>query len=213
MPLLTFGMSGTRSVTLVESWPAPRSTSKAPSEMVPAARDASQTSNVASGAGEGVIPHEQVVAIEDKVANEESEPQVNTELAQEDDLSSLAAEASSGNVPQTSDAEGSAQSETHMMELSVDSLPHLELTEAISVTVRSLGDRLVTASVDALNLSGTGDTVGDVLITVKEQIEVLYERLTKDSRLDEDEQNQLNILRHHIKSPGDQHKLRRMLWR
>jgi hypothetical protein len=116
-------------------------------------------------------------------------------------------------VEATMDSQGSASPNPHTMELSIDSLSHLQLTEAIPVTVKSLGDRLFTASVDALGVGGTGDTPSDALIIVKEQIELLCERLTKASRLDEDEKTYLQFLQSHIKLPEDSHRHRRLLWR
>ncbi len=106
-----------------------------------------------------------------------------------------------------------ARADIHKIELSIDSLPHLQLSAPIPVTTESLGENLFTATVHALNLSGTGDSAMDALITVKEQIEVLYEKLTKLNGLDEEESDHLQFLKSHIKSSDESPKHKRGLWR
>ena len=105
--------------------------------------------------------------------------------------------------------------ETHRIELIIDSLPRHELVEAISVTVDSLGDKVFTATVHALDLTGTGNSLGDALIIVKEQIEILYDRLVKAAALDTNEKNYLNYLQSHIKiAPTDNPRhSKRSIWR
>lgn len=106
-----------------------------------------------------------------------------------------------------------ARADIHKIELSIDSLPHLQLSAPIPVTTESLGENLFTATVHALNLSGTGDSAMDALITVKEQIEALYEKLTKLTGLDEEERDHLEFLQSHIKSGDESPKHKRGLWR
>jgi len=106
-----------------------------------------------------------------------------------------------------------ARADIHKIELSIDSLPHLQLSAPIPVTAESLGENLCTATVHALKLSGTGDSVTDALITVKEQIEVLYERLTKLTGLDEEESDHLQFLKSHTKSGDESPKQKRGIWR
>ena len=218
MPVLTFGVVGTGSVTLPGSKPVvPKplaervQTSHGAGEPLNASLD--EPPNASLDKDEAVIARLQHADLDDGVANREPEQQVGMEPLLDDGSSGAAAAVSSADVHQNVDAESSSRSEAHTMEVSIDSLPHIQVMEAIPVTVRSLGDRLVTASVDALNLSSTGDTLGDALITVKEQIELLYERLTKNSRLDEDEENQLGFLRRHVKSSEDPIRHRRLHWR
>jgi len=107
----------------------------------------------------------------------------------------------------------SSGADQHAIELSIESLPHLQLIQAIPVTVNPLGKKLFTATVEALNLSGTGDTLSDALITVKEQIELTYQRLIKLTGLDEMEKEYLNYLRLYIKSSDDPPKQKRGIWR
>jgi hypothetical protein len=97
--------------------------------------------------------------------------------------------------------------------LSIDSLPNLQLTEAIPVLVVQLGDNLFTATVDAVRVTGTGDTLSDALIDVKEHIEILYEKLIKNTRLDEDEKEHLQYLQAHILSLKEPQRAKRGLWR
>lgn len=105
--------------------------------------------------------------------------------------------------------------EAHHIELIIDSLPRRELIESIPVTVESLGDQVFTATVSPLNVTGTGNTLGDALIIVKEQIEVLYERLSKATALDNDEKTHLTYLQSHIKNtPTDTPRAsKRSIWR
>lgn len=107
-----------------------------------------------------------------------------------------------------------AETDSSKIHLSIDSLPNLKLIEAFPVTVTQLGDKLFTATVEALRLSGTSSTLGDALVTVKEEIVNLYDRLSKITRLDDDEKKDLKYLQSHIipeiklSSPQGQHKRR-----
>jgi hypothetical protein len=105
--------------------------------------------------------------------------------------------------------------EAHRVELIIDSLAKHELIETIPVTVEALGDKVFTATVHALNLAGTGNTIGDALIIVKDQIDVLYNELTNTSKIDEDGKKYLKYLQSHIKisSSGDSRSPRKSLWR
>ena len=103
--------------------------------------------------------------------------------------------------------------ESHTIELSIDSLPHFQLIEPIPVAINSLGDRLFTATVAAVRLSGTGDTLGDALVIVKEQLESLYQRLARSTGLSEEEKNDLQYLCSHIKSSDEPPRSKRGLWR
>lgn len=112
-------------------------------------------------------------------------------------------------------AHGQSSADAHRIELIIDSLTRHELIEPIPVTVESLGDTVFTATVHSLNLTGTGNTLGDALIIVKDQLEILYEKLSKTTNLDDDEKKYLKYLQSHIKtmpSDGGRHS-RRSLWR
>jgi hypothetical protein len=136
-----------------------------------------------------------------------------------------AAELEAQPVPETLDAdsgpdeapepEPQPSAESHRIELIIDSLPRHQLTEAIPVTIDSLGDQVFTATVKALQVVGTGNTLGDALIIVKEQIEILYERLSKATGLDSDEKKHLTYLQSHIKSSGSDSSRhsKRSIWR
>jgi len=94
------------------------------------------------------------------------------------------------------------QAEASKIDLTIDSLPNLELIETIPITIVQLGDKLFTATVNALRLSGTGSTLSESVVTVKEERVDLYERLTKRQKLDEQEKNDLQYLQSHIKLSG-----------
>ena len=113
------------------------------------------------------------------------------------------------------EADGQSSVDAHRIELIIDSLTRHELIEPIPVTVESLGDTVFTATVHSLNLTGTGNTLGDALIIVKDQLEILYERLSKTTSLDDDEKKYLKYLQSHIKDvPSDNGRhSRRSLWR
>ena len=104
-------------------------------------------------------------------------------------------------------------SDEHKFEMTIDSLPHLQLLTPFPVMIEALGEKLFTATIPALRLSGTGDTLTDALITVKEQTETQYERLMKLTGLDDDEASQLRYLQSHIKSPTEPAKHKRGIWR
>jgi hypothetical protein len=124
-------------------------------------------------------------------------------------------------APDMGEPPGEAKSEpqppatTQRIELIIDSLPRHELIESIPITVDSLGDEVFTATVGALNVTGTGNSLGDALIIVKEQIEILYEKLSKSTGLDDDENKYLTYLQCHIKDgPADNPRhSKRSIWR
>ncbi len=115
--------------------------------------------------------------------------------------------------PPTLETASQSAAGSHTIELSIDSLPHFQLIEPIPVTINSLGDSLFTATVAALRLSGTGDTLGDALVIVKEQLESVYQRLARSTGLSEDERNDLQYLHSHIKSLDEPPRNKRGLWR
>src|SRR5258708_29660250 len=100
--------------------------------------------------------------------------------------------------PEAAEPEPQAPGETHRIELIIDSLPRHQLIETIPVTVESLGDKVFTATVGPLNLTGTSSTLGEALIIVKDQIEIIYDHLTKTTKLDDDEKKHLKYLQSHI---------------
>ena len=134
-----------------------------------------------------------------KEVTSELQPPVQTELADSEPVAALEPD----------------PVETQQIELIIDSLPRHELIEPIPVTVASLGDQVFTASVHALDVVGTGNTLGDALIIVKEQIEILYEKLSRATDLDKDEKKYLAYLQSHIKSSGPESSRhsKRPIWR
>lgn len=86
----------------------------------------------------------------------------------------------------------------HQIHLIIDSLPQHQLIETIPVTVEALGDKVFTATISALNLTGTGNTLGEALLIVKEQVDLLYDQLVKLPQLNDDEKGYLKFLRSHI---------------
>jgi hypothetical protein len=117
-----------------------------------------------------------------------------------------------GSVPE---AKQEPSVEAQRIDLIIDSLTRHELIEAIPVTVESLGDTVFTATVHSLNLTGTGNTLGEALIIVKDQLEIMYEKLSKATGLDDDEKKYLKYLQSHIKiAPAENHRhSKRSLWR
>jgi hypothetical protein len=149
-----------------------------------------------------VVPDPTELTKPSKEATSELQPPVQTELADSEPVAALEPE------PQPS-------VEAHQIELIIDSLPRHELIEPIPVTVASLGDQVFTASVHALDVVGTGNTLGDALIIVKEQIEILYEKLSKATDIDKDEGKYLAYLQSRIKSSGPESSRhsKRPIWR
>jgi hypothetical protein len=142
-------------------------------------------------------------------------PLAEEELPNDEPLVAAPAAPDVSEQPETLEREPRPAVEAHHIELIIDSLPRRELIESIPVTVDSLGDQVFTATVSPLNVTGTGNTLGDALIIVKEQIEVLYERLSKATALDNDEKTHLAYLQSHIKNtPTDTPRAsKRSIWR
>ena len=84
----------------------------------------------------------------------------------------------------------------------IDSLPRHQLIETIPVTVDALGDKVFTATIGILNLSGTGNTLGEALLVVKEQVDILYDTLMNTSDPSEDEKLFLKYLQSRIVGPS-----------
>jgi hypothetical protein len=87
----------------------------------------------------------------------------------------------------------------HRIELIIDSLPHHELAEPIPVTIDPLGDAVFTASVRDLDISATGNSFGESLLLLKEQIEFVYDELNRRlAQLDHDQRTTLQMLHTYI---------------
>jgi hypothetical protein len=105
-------------------------------------------------------------------------------------------------VPGSSVPEHLATQGAHQIELIIDSLPRHQLIETIPVTVDALGDKVFTATIGILNLSGTGNTLGEALLAVKEQVDILYDTLMNASDPSEDEKLYLKYLQSRIVGPS-----------
>ncbi|MBV9551353.1 MAG: hypothetical protein JO032_01050 [Alphaproteobacteria bacterium] len=68
---------------------------------------------------------------------------------------------------------------SNRIELIIDSLPHHELTEPMAVTIDPLGDEMFTATMPVLEVAATGNSIGEALLFLKEQIESMYEDLNR----------------------------------
>jgi hypothetical protein len=90
----------------------------------------------------------------------------------------------------------------HRIELIIDSLPNLTLTEPIPVSIDPLGDAVFTATVRSLAITATGHSIGEALLILKEQIEFVYNDLSKRSRWDSDEKIMLQLLHTYIAPPS-----------
>jgi hypothetical protein len=88
------------------------------------------------------------------------------------------------------------------IELIIDSLPNLTLTEPIPVAIDPLGETVFTASVHRLAITATGHSIGEALLILKEQIEAVYNDLAKRSQLDSDQKTMLQMLHTYIAPPS-----------
>ena len=206
MPMLMFDLNSTGSMTLAGSRPVQRATRKSPEvPLPPPVSDMSTTpaplAEELPGEPEAALP--EVPDMGEALPAPDPEPEPTAEAGRVEREPLTAAEA------------GPALVETHRIDLIIDSLPRHELIETIPVTVESLGDKVFTATVGALNLTGTGYTLGDALLIVKDQLEILYEKLSKTTRLDDDEEKYLKYLQSHIResSASDYRPPKKSVWR
>jgi hypothetical protein len=200
MPMLMFDLKSAGSMTFSRSMPVQRSVRKSSKNLPPGhgndwGRGAMPLVEESPGEAVVALPEMPDVGAAPGAFEPELQPSAETQQVEEPE-------------PQPS-------TETHRVELIIDSLPRHELIEAIPVTVDSLGDQVFTATVHALDLTGTGNSLGDALIIVKEQIEILYEKLSRAIELDNDEKRYLTFLQSHIKntqSDNPRHS-KRSFWR
>ena len=225
MPTLTFGFHPSGSISFVGSTlsqrPIPNGRDELAVGSAPAPRKAPSDGEALSA------PSDEAEAAGLDERSLRTEPAADSHIDAELDgpVSDQATDEETTSVVEAMDPSPSAATEqlavesasqsagSHTIELSIDSLPHFQLIEPIPVTINSLGDRLFTATVADLRLSGTGDTLGDALVIVKEQLESLYERLARGTDLSNDENSDLQYLHSHIKSAGEPSRSKRTLWR
>ena len=84
------------------------------------------------------------------------------------------------------------------IELAIDKLPNHELIKPIPVLVESLGDKVFIAEVPGLDISMTGNSMGGVLLELKERIAKIYETHRGSTNLSADKARQFNVLESYI---------------
>lgn len=91
----------------------------------------------------------------------------------------------------------------HRLEMTIDSLPHHDLTEPIPIHIDPLGDTVFTATVSNLDISATGNSIGEALVLLKEQIEFVYGDLNRRSNRSNDQKTALQMLHTYIAPTGN----------
>jgi len=84
------------------------------------------------------------------------------------------------------------------IDLAIDRLPNHELIKPIPVLVESLGDKVFIAEVPGLDISMTGNSIGAVLLELKDRIANIYEAHRGSTNLSADKARQLNVLESYI---------------
>jgi hypothetical protein len=84
------------------------------------------------------------------------------------------------------------------IELAIDKLPNHELIKPIPVLVESLGDKVFIAEVPGLDISITGNSMGGVLLQLKERIANMYEGHRSSTNLSADKARELRELESYI---------------
>ena len=94
------------------------------------------------------------------------------------------------------------------IELIIDSLPNHQLTEPIPVTIDALGDEMFTASMRDLDIAATGNSIGEALLFLKEQIDSTFDDLSRKlAHLTTEQKSTLQMLHTYI-PPTNQPKSR-----
>ena len=84
------------------------------------------------------------------------------------------------------------------IELAIDKLPNHELIKPIPVLIESLGDKVFIAEVPGLEISITGNSMGGVLLQLKEHIANIYEGHRASNNLKQESARQLKLLETYI---------------
>ena len=84
------------------------------------------------------------------------------------------------------------------IELVIDKLPNHELIKPIPVLIESLGDKVFIAEVPGLDISITGNSMGGVLLQLKEHITSIYEANRTSNNLKPEAARQLKVLETYI---------------
>ena len=82
--------------------------------------------------------------------------------------------------------------------LSIDRLAHYEIKKPIPVRIECIDHNEFLAEVSDANIAMTGDSIGDALTMLKENIEAIFERYESKERLGTEASHQLRFLEAHI---------------
>lgn len=97
--------------------------------------------------------------------------------------------------------EDRAANASNSTELAINSLPRFHLVKPIPVKVTPLGVRLFVASIPGLNISVTGDSLGEAVLLLKEHLISLLDNPRNIGSLDEQER-QLQLIRSYVSEPA-----------
>jgi hypothetical protein len=90
------------------------------------------------------------------------------------------------------------------VELIIDSLTRHTLIEPIPVVIESLGDTVFTAAMRNCDIQATGNSVGEALLILKEQIESDYDSLNRQlQHLDSEQRTRLQTLHIYVAPPPE----------
>ena len=194
MPALVLGLRSASAIpfNLSQTAPPPVPAWRAPPPVPPAAEPAVEAGTDA--AQEALLPVDQPPP--DEAAAEGADPWEAPALEAEAADATPPADEQPAAPPAETEAHPNGQSRG--MELMIDSLPHHSLTESIPVTLTPLGDGVFTVAVRDINISATGGTIAEALLVLKEQIEYVYDDLSKQSQLDSDQKAMLKGLKMYI---------------
>jgi hypothetical protein len=98
----------------------------------------------------------------------------------------------------SSESEDGATAHPHRIEMTIDSLPFHSLTEPIPIVIDPLGETIFTASMRNLDISATGNSIGEALVLLKEQIEFVYGDLNRRSNRTTEQKATLQMLATYI---------------
>jgi hypothetical protein len=91
---------------------------------------------------------------------------------------------------------------SNRLEMTIDSLPHHDLTAPIPIYIDPLGDTVFTATVANLDIMATGNSIGEALVLLKEQIEFVYGDLTRRHKQSPEQMTMLKMLNTYIAPKG-----------
>jgi len=84
------------------------------------------------------------------------------------------------------------------MDVFINSLMRYELKKPMPVHIECIDDNEFLAEVRGANISMTGDSVGDALTMLKENIEAIFERYRSKERLGPEPSHQIKFLESYI---------------